>query len=733
MEFDLRYFREEILHMSQTEFADLMGKSQNTISRWEKAPHSITLEVLYGISEKTAYSVTDLLNISNSIGKPWKCDGSKANCLYDLKEKLLQSLSRLKQLDSELNISGLNYNNFSNKLRNIYRNALNKIHKPTITFLGNSDVGKSTLINSIIGHDVLPAGWTPITSLMIYVKHIEDKPKFLKDDSAIVVTSPIKCQPIKIDWLTDEKYFQASCIESGSIAILEKYGSREGNMYKDRYTDAEAAVVYVDAPILKLCTLLDLPGFGTSDDVNDDLKAAEGKQNADIFVYMSLAAAFMRGTDITYLKDILDRMKPLENKQNGLEPLSNLFVIASQAHSIKSNSNKTVKEELNHILLDGANRMNRVLPETYWKDRSEYLGIHYDKDAFVKRFFSFTRDEKALSSEFKLKLIDLLETWPTKLHEEVSNGLNQATKLLYGELEDELKSLRSFRINKEKAVEYFEKLQNERQTVYKKSEEFIKNLVEKIDFFKKESIVDFKESYDNTINKNHIISIIDQKNFKNRKKDKEELQNYLNNTLKQKLDNICNRYSDKLSDYLNEELGKLNFDPFNKVGIFDYKRAFVSTLAGLSTYGALTAYIGTLGNLGGYILVTQAVGVLSSLGISIGGGAVATSLVSSIGGPITIVIGIAVLTGLAISVLTGRNWNIKFAERTVKAYKDSNVREKYCDALGNWWNETEKAINKDKMIEEYETQLAEAKEKANYNEEECLNLEKALNRLKSIL
>lgn len=61
-------------------------------------------------------------------------------------------------------------------------------------------------------------------------------------------------------------------------------------------------------------------------------------------------------------------------------------------------------------------------------------------------------------------LINLLETLPSKLYEEVCNEFKQATKLLTDELDYEIESLRSFRINKEKAVEYFQQLKREKQT-----------------------------------------------------------------------------------------------------------------------------------------------------------------------------------------------------------------------------------------------------------------------------
>ena len=42
----------------------------------------------------------------------------------------------------------------------------------------------------MLAEDVLPAGWTPMTSLIIKVLHIDDKPEFLDDDTVVFSEAP---------------------------------------------------------------------------------------------------------------------------------------------------------------------------------------------------------------------------------------------------------------------------------------------------------------------------------------------------------------------------------------------------------------------------------------------------------------------------------------------------------------------------------------------------------------
>ena len=694
--------------MTQAEFADVMGKSQNTVSRWEKEPQNLTLEVLAEISANTGFSLGDILNFKSKIHVPWKGEVSEMEKLRALKSDTNTKLTQLQEYMAFNSNSSQLHKNYANKLQKIYENTLPTIRKPRVGFLGNSDVGKSTLINAMIGQDVLPAGWTPITSLLIYVIHTEDRPDFLGDDSVVILSNHSGNKRVDIEQLHDESYFEQCSIESGGINVLEKYGSREGEYYMN--TDATAAVVYIEAPLLKLCTLLDLPGYGTGDP-EDDVQAAEGKNNADILVYMSLANGFMHGNDISYLKEVLDSLNPIGTKQNSFEPLSNLFVVASQAHVVAD------KEELRNILEKGSERMECVLPENYWVSKSQQSGLNYDHSEFLKRFFTYSRDDLELSNSFKGDFISLLEKIPKMMHIKTFDMLQSSLSLVDTEVSNELDSFRKYIEDKESAAHDYQVLLAQKDQVYKNSLKFIKKLETEIKQYKVKSIDEFKDFYDHTISKESIVKVINRKGFKNRKKDKEELQNYLNNTLVQKSNDLCVLYANKLKKYLDKELNELNINARGSKINFDYKKAFITGLAGFGTYGALTLYIGTLGNLGGYIVVAQAVGLLSSLGISVGGGAAATSFVAGIGGPITIVLGISILITLATAgILSGRNWKEKFADSLIAAYKKTEARQKYCAGLESWWAETATAVNKNTMVEEYEKHLQEAEEKANFND-----------------
>ena len=85
-------------------------------------------------------------------------------------------------------------------------------------------------------------------------------------------------------------------IAGGSADILKNYGTRQGEDFDKN--EAGAAVVFVDSSLLNVCDIIDLPGFGTGDRVEDDLMTLRAKQAADILIYMSIANGFMRSEDI---------------------------------------------------------------------------------------------------------------------------------------------------------------------------------------------------------------------------------------------------------------------------------------------------------------------------------------------------------------------------------------------------------------------------------------------------
>lgn len=86
----------------------------------------------------------------------------------------------------------------------------------------------------------------------------------------------------------------------------------------------------------------------------------------------------MRGDDINWLQGELPNLAPiiLNNKQ--LKPLSNLYIVASQAHTVSNGS----IDVLNTILQKGADRFEQTLSPNYWNN----LGQAATSSDFRSRF-----------------------------------------------------------------------------------------------------------------------------------------------------------------------------------------------------------------------------------------------------------------------------------------------------------------------------------------------------------
>lgn len=97
----------------------------------------------------------------------------------------------------------------------------------------------------------------------------------------------------------------------GDLSLLETYSTRQGGGLK---TEAGSAVVFVDAPILLNCDIIDLPGYGT-ETASDDVITAKTAAHADVLIYLSLASGFLRIEDIEYLKNNVRTLPVLEKKR----------------------------------------------------------------------------------------------------------------------------------------------------------------------------------------------------------------------------------------------------------------------------------------------------------------------------------------------------------------------------------------------------------------------------------
>lgn len=384
--FSLRDFRVYALKMnSQGELAQLLDVEQSNISRWEKNPDSIPWSVLRLICEKTGATLEELTGWRKPVITALPMDNEWGTCIHEL--PILRKIKKLEQCQ---------FGNpmMKESLEKLKKYVLELYEKPCASLIGRSDSGKSTMENALIGANRLPAAWTPTTAIPMYLKHITDKPIFITDN-VLIFKERVENKTWDVRQIYDQDYVTAWRLASGDYELLKSYGSRQGEHYGE---EAAAAVVFLDAPILLNCDMIDLPGFGTGQD-RDDNATFKACQQTDICIYLSPANGFMQIADSVYLKRSIMELPTYVGIPDA--PLFNLFVVASQAHII-NNGNPT---QLQEILDYGCENLLKTVPDVFWENRATIWGDRYEnkelKAQLRKRFFPYTTSIPHLNQKFE--------------------------------------------------------------------------------------------------------------------------------------------------------------------------------------------------------------------------------------------------------------------------------------------------------------------------------------------
>ena len=523
--------------------------------------------------------------------------------------------------------------------------------------------------------------------------------------------------------LNDEKYCREWKIAGGNAEMLATYGTRHGESYHS--DSVGSAVLFVDSDILKNCDLLDVPGF-TGGVVSDNIAARDAKFKADILVYLSQASGFMGSEDFSYLKDSLKTIGVIENKNNPeVKPLSNIFVVATQAHIIDHGNNKKIKE----ILDDGCERFSDTLTEKFWKNRSSVSGMRYSKSDLRARFFSYTTDIASIRKDFEDNLKTIIEQMPELIK-------NQAIKLVKDicgradeTLEHEVEKYQNIISEREKYVQLLDEIEKNEPSRIARTTDEKTDIMREISKCSNRARKKFTEKYNEILSESHVVNLIDHKGYKSKKEDMQRLSSYINSELEDALNEILTieskKFSDRVERFISEYDKRCKVSGVEIQGIdmtdFNAKRAFVAGLSGVAVYGGLAFWASTLGNLGAYILVAKGVSLLSAIGISVGGTAAAVSTVAAIGGPVVLGIAIAVVAALGVFGIFSGGWKKRVAKKLKNAYEEQDALLKYNNCIDEFWEDTEVAFiaATEKMEEEWQTYVNDLREKLNnYNIEE---------------
>lgn len=707
--FDLKNFRTTI-GWTQKQLSEKLGVSQSTITTWENNPGIIPFNSMQEIANVTGYKVSDLLSHGEKQTLQ-TADFSISENSTEKRDELAEKLSFLlnKMQDREIEIKSLDYPEYKKAIYNleqICQAAIIENRKLNVAFLGKSDAGKSTMINTLLGVEVSPSQWQPATSAVIKIVHMEDKPEYIADNNTVIVRTEKNEGFISVDRLYDQGFAEKYIIEQGNYSLISEYGLHNSDDQIDEDT-MDTIFTFVDAPLLKSINIIDTPGIATGEHTRgkkDTIASENTRSEADAVVYLSVSNQFLHGEDQVYLKSILDVLPPTGDIINDNKPFSNLFIVASQAHI----TGKLELEKVDGIYDKAANNFASVLPENYL----EAKGSNSNKDALRSRFFSFSRDDQNITQSFREEFISFISRYSeenplilkkryTKLFNEFIKDQDEVVLTLMQEADD-----------LSHVTAEVEKMKRERVIKYKEVESFIQDVQQQTQLYSLKSKEEFSKDYQAVINDDYITQLIDKRGFKNRKKDKEAIQNLVSNILNQKAQSINEKYSNKFAEFLE---GKINMyqNSFN-FKHFNFERSFLSILAGGAAGGALVFYMSTLGNLGGYILVTQLVGILSSLGISVGGGAAATTLIASLGGPVSLAYALAILSAVTVFAVTGLGWKKSYAKKLVKSYNENNVNNQVNDSIDDYWKDTQESLTEtgEKLKEDYDNSIKELEKKS---------------------
>lgn len=699
---NFKSLREDKLKLSQEQFASVYEVAIEKVKSWDDGnTDGLDVVMLQKIATKSNMNFNEIMCYEKPKLKAFEARNTWEKADFTKKSLVEYIKSNLEKMEVS--------NDCQKRYIDDFELGLNaNLVKPSIAIVGRSDTGKSTLINSLIGMDKMPTSWTPTTSIAVYIKHINERPEFIKEDAWVFAS---ECDGENL-WnakrLYDEEYCQKWKIAAGEVDTLRKFGTRQGGGLS---TNAGAAVVFIDAPILLNCDIVDLPGFGTETS-SDDAITLKAAQRTDILIYLSQANGFMRIEDIEYLKQNVRSLPVWEKKgDNSVKPLANLFVVASQAQSV-NNGNEF---ELKNILAKGYENFAKTLSDDYWTSRENTSGYEYTAQNIRDRFFTYTTDIPVLCERFISELKLIVEQLPDLIDKRTKTFIHDYVESRKPSLLAEIEKYDNLVKEREKYFLLLKEIKNSELQLAHDNDKSRGEIKAKIAQLSMDSKSDFNTYYSSVINTDAIVDKLKSKKIKNKKEEIECFASQLQDELQEKCGQILENKSEELSESIKKYINTFTENiqmASNKADIkvdFDVAYAFASNLAKMGIIGGLGAYIAGEAAflLGGFVF---------GLGGRIALGAVRL-------GPMGIAIGLIIAAALGIAKLFSGGWEKSIAKKLVKAYEENEVLLKYNSSINNYWKDTNDAFDgaSKKLEEEWDNYVANLKKLVNNYDMDSIN------------
>lgn len=655
-------------NLTQSDLAKRLGVTQSQVQRYESEPDNVPVRIL---REWVA-----------ACGEIAATRGLDAGTPYAALEERVRQLEIFAEGEPPLEAgdtvsTSLGIEDLRAVLRELGR-------KPRLLLAGRYDAGKSRLANTLLGTDRLPTAYRPTTRIVCLIRHASEKPAWQAEDVWIMREGFDLARCEDADYCSDFRML------AGDFETLARAGAHPHDGEKAKRPgdgdEPAAALVYVDAPILRACDILDTPGFGH--DERDTALTRAVLSRGDILVYLSPITGFMNGEDMRSLGALLEALP----SDQAIPKWRRLAVLATHAHHNVKDS------EIADALDAGAARITRELaPQLLSLTGEPMVG-----GAEIRpRLFPWYVDIPARREPFEQDLRQLLaELRPDAVHrvaDEAAAGFKSDAAAEYTRESAYLRALLQDHDQAEKALASLLSAQPERQAQLQAKRRMVE---ERIARSKASTQRFLSVSVAPMLAADRIQAFIEER-YSDSKEAEQHAANAVIAAVRGEIERHVEAEAKALSDEIEDFLGHYSKPTFGAKSValaipFDARRVFLGTLTAGGAYGALAFWASVVAggsNLGAYILVARVAGLLASLGVNFAGGAAgATALVAALGGPVTIGLTIALAVGFAAYQVFGRSWQSRLAEKIAAHMENEKLIKKLGSQLDRLWDETLKAF-----------------------------------------
>ncbi|RMD82255.1 MAG: helix-turn-helix domain-containing protein, partial [Candidatus Dadabacteria bacterium] len=246
--------------------------------------------------------------------------------------------------------------------------------KPHLCLFGTGGSGKTSLANVLLGlrGPKLPVRPWPTTSVPVYVRHVIERPAFMQE--RVWVMGEAEGVPFDPTAPATESYYLRHRLAAGGFDTIREQGFHAG-FAQHSGNRPSWVLVFLDAPILRACTIIDTPAL-EAEPLSENRVAAWRGIRAEICVYVSSALRFLSPEDFYGLKYVLSQLSPPSGDR--ALALRRLFVVMTNADLVGDAS------QVSRLLDDGAERAFEHLGKTF-RDWAKSQGVDAKRDALRSR------------------------------------------------------------------------------------------------------------------------------------------------------------------------------------------------------------------------------------------------------------------------------------------------------------------------------------------------------------